>query len=336
MTASFDAYREEKPLTEAHLGQKASGGVPSWDKYVRDNKQYKEIEFQIENKQKNVPVYDDEGNVVQKLKAGDTFHIIDPRTWFVEGQKGNYAKTNIGYIEINKIRKPTTTDVMSAEKAAFRDFQKEINDIRMEHDTFDLGIGKYTVKNVYGIIRPKGDPKADFCLIDHNNNYIGFISHKKAGGKGAFQQLGGISKKSGVQNHKEVKAFAEALDEYVAQYGVHAGLAVWRPIKDAKLKNQAVYGPDFPGAFGLDHCHCIGQGHPYIKGKDGKYYLDFEEEFQISGDAGKWKGDMEPILFASMRSDRNFNSPTGSVIPKVRAGIYIKAIAETRKKLTKI
>lgn len=291
-------------------------------------------------------MYSEDGHVIQTLSAGDEITIETPAIQSIQGHRSNYAKTNYGYIRIGDIRKPTSSRAggMSAEVQALQDFQHQIDQAMEEADgPINLEIGPWTIKGVVQIVQPTergvggGDPKADFCLVDYDGNYVGFISHKDAGGAKAFQQYGGISKQSGLE-HREIDQFVRDLHKYVEQYGVHKGLAVYRPVESKALINEAVYGPMYQsGRFSIENCHCIGQGDPIFRDGGDTFELDFTDAFHLNGDVS-WarRGGYEAVFLATKRAGRRVKTAYGEEVRDVRAGIYPIAVAQGRRELTQI
>lgn len=330
---SFKEY-----LSEATLTGKSTSGKPNIDKYVVDNPKALEIEYEIEKGKKEVPVYDKGGAVVGNTQEGTKFKLKSKKLYEIEGKTA--LDTSIGFIQINFIRKPSGFKAMDAELKATNELNQLIVAAVRENDGegITVKIGKFTIKDVVGCDSEgiKGDPKADLALLDSNGKEVGFISHKKEGGAAGFQQYGGVSVKSGLR-HKEIESFVDKLAKIYEKEKPKNGDAFYRPLKDKKLINASVYGPDFGGAFGRENVHCIGQGDPILDGKKGVYSLNFSETMHTNGDVS-WagRGKFLAVFGATFRQGRRVVSPKGKEVRNIRAGIYPIAVMQGRRKLQEV
>ena len=325
-------------ISEATLVGKSTNGTPNIKKYVIDNPKALTIDYSIENKKKDVPVYDQNGIQTSVTQAGTTFRLLSKKVYDIDGNQALH--TSIGYIHIKHVRKPSGFKAMDAEILATSDLDGYIRKAVMANGNkgISVKIGKFTVADVVTASSDhiKGDPKADIALINSSGKEVGFISHKKEGGAKGFSQYGGISIKSGLK-HKEIEAFVNDLAAVYKTDKPKSGDAYYRVIKDPRLINASVYGPGYGGAFARDNCHCIGQGNPLLIGKKGKYTLDFSESIHINGDV-KWAkiGKFTAVFGATFRSGRKVMSPKGVEVKNIRAGIYPVAYMNTRRKLKEI
>lgn len=336
-------------LAEATLSGNSTNGTPNIMKYVVDNPKAMDIEYEIERGKKNVPVFEmtpagTAGDIVRSIDAGQKFKLRSKKIINIdEYYPTNSAfglDTNLGIIPARFVRKPSGFKAMDAEIIATNSLDAEIKKAVRENNGkgITLKIGKFTIKDVFsaGSDHIKGDPKADIALMNSNGKEVGFISHKKEGGAKGFSQFGGISLKSGLK-HREIDSFVEALAKKYKGGAVSRGDALYRPIKDPKLINASIYGPDFGGPFGRENCHCIGQGNPILTKEGSSWKLDFSETMHVNGDYKfATRGKFLAVFGATYRAGRRITTANGEEVRGVRAGIYPIAYMETRKKLEKI
>jgi hypothetical protein len=335
----------------ATLSGKTTSGELAFDKYVTKNPRFNEIEYEIEAKmtasflQKKGAQYVE----VSELKAGTTFKIVKKDV--VKIGKMDHAevkyKSKIGYIAIGKIRKPTKGNGTAYEDEVV----DELNRIFLEIGRpIDIKVGNkyfknlcYAIKVDSNIKRAGGvssDPKADIIICeDIKNPFKGtpiYISHKKEGGPEAFQQYGGLTEAAGVDiyNHKEVQSFLRKTVNYVEDGKLTSPLMM--SIKDIKLKNMSIYGPEYGGPFSLQHTQLIGQGKPILKKKSEKQYeLDFSSHMSVSGDLSHFSGGYNPVFGATFRAGRGYTIDNQRV-DGVRVGIYPEKLIAGRGGLIKL
>lgn len=321
-------------LNEAVLSGKTTAGERAYDVYVTNNPKAMEIKFHIENGKK-AEAFDENGQVINIVPEKIGFFLKDRKIYDINGKPA--LKTELGYIHVNKIRKPTNVKVMNSEIKATNDLAEIIKKFVSENDGngIDIKIGKYIIKDVTGCSSEhiKGDPKCDIALFNSSGKEVGFISHKKEGGPEVFQQYGGISIKSGI-DHKEIDSFINDLIKYSKENPVKKGFAVYREVKDKRLINLSVYGPDYGKAFGRDNVHCIGQGNPIITKKGNYFELDFSSKMHINGDVS-WAvtGKYKAVFAATFRNGRQIKNKNNESAKNVRGGIYPIALIISRKGL---
>ena len=335
----------------ATLSGKTTSGEPAFEKYVTKNPRFNEIEYEIEAKMtaaflvKKGTQYTE----AEELKAGTKFHITKKDA--VKIGKMEYAevkyKNKTGFIAIGKIRKPTKGNGTAYEDEVV----DELNRIFLEIGRpIDIRVGNKTFKNLcYAVkvdtnLKRKGgvssDPKADIIVCeDIKDPFKGtpiYISHKKEGGPEAFQQYGGLTEAAGIDiyNHKEVQKFLRKAAEFVEDGKLTAPLMM--DIKDDKLKNMSIYGPEYGQAFSLQHTQLIGQGKPILKKKSEKLYeLDFSSHMSVSGDLSHFKGGYNPVFGATFRAGRGY-SIDGKRVDGIRVGIYPEKLIAGRGGLIKL
>ena len=149
-------------------------------------------------------------------------------------------------------------------------------------------------------------PKSDFNLTNEEGKPIVFISHKKAGGKGAsakdFIRWSGYTMYA---ENPEVVAFNNAIKKFLIDNnldGLPNKTRFIAPIKDNKLTQALIYGPEFGGAFSKDNVNIIIQGEVSFEPQaDGTYLLTGEHVLtppQVP------TGEYAPYLTAAYRGDR--------------------------------
>ena len=184
----------------------------------------------------------------------------------------------------------------------------------------------------------RGDePKADICLVCISGNSLipkGYFSYKMGTKPSSFGGYSGISSKAGssIFNHPEVKSFITALKE-----AVDAGV-VWtdnskktlkiepyRVIKDKKLQNLAVFGPEAnSNERGPNNCDAILQGKPRLSGN----VITFDHEHNRK--STNFSEGYVPVLGARKDSNRNLNYGN-IIIEKMRIGIFHDGYRSTWK-----
>jgi hypothetical protein len=319
----------------AVLSGKTSDGRSAWDKYVKSNPKYQDIIFTIENKM-NAFMLDTTGKRTPfQLNEKEQFKIVSQNIIRV----GNLDHAKILYknieslIPINRIRKPTNTDVLKEEAIALENLDKLIKNINTKVGPFELVIKGDPTRTVYkDIIGTRNvtekvlgrEAKSDFNIVSKTGDSI-FISHKKAGGAEAFQQYGGVSAQAGskIQRHPEVLEFLRKVINYIENDKlIHP---VYSFVIDPRLINMAVYGHDFGSAFGIDNVTIIGQGDVIIKilpNFKNRFKLYFSSHLVHNGNADEFMyGSYKAVLGATFRAGRGFDVD-GKRYTGARIGIY--------------
>lgn len=171
-----------------------------------------------------------------------------------------------------------------------------------------------------------GTPKADFNLIDSEEKPIVFISHKKAGGKGAT--AGDFIRWSGYTmyaEHPEVKAFNEALVKFLQDnnlQGLPNKTRFISPIQDGELIQKLIYGPDYGGANSKDNVNIILQGEIDLVPKGNNTYELTAQHVQAPPSLPE--DEYQPYLSSSYRADREMFG-----IPNNEAIVMTKAVSTT-------
>jgi hypothetical protein len=184
-------------------------------------------------------------------------------------------------------------------------------------------------KKFDGIVGAKsqfGTPKADFNLIDSEEKPVVFISHKKAGGKGA--SAGDFIRWSGYTmyaEHPEVKAFNEALVKFLQDnnlQGLPNKTRFISPIQDDELIQKLIYGPDYGGANSKDNVNIILQGEIDLLPKGNNTYELTAQHIQSPPSLPE--DEYQPYLSSSYRADREMFG-----IPNNEAIVMTKAVSTT-------
>lgn len=335
----------------ASLNDKTTDRRLSFQKYVTDNKRWKEISFEIEKDQPTA-VFTKKGTAVV---AGKKIHkpktpvkILDSK--YVEIGKTKYASVQIGsekgLVPLKCIRKPTGGNGTQFEDEVVDLINETIIshgcgiDVRIKGSVKVYKNIQYAVKVDTNIKRSAGlrfDPKCDIILCQDIKKPVAdssiYISHKKAGGPEAFQQYGGISEGSSSVIYKNPRT--QEFLRLVAQ-NIGDGDSLKQPImayfNDDKLKNQSIFGPDFGKPFGLEHVQLIGQGKPALTRKGEFYELDFTSHMSLSGKLSHFTGGYQPVFGATYRAGRGFNFE-GKRYTNARLGIYPFKLIGTRSDL---
>ena len=319
----------------AVLSGKTTSGAPAWDKYVKKNPKWRELELVVETKMTATLLNPAGNNELLELKSGESFALTSSATKDINRTK--YAQVNYknkkGLIAINRIRKPTTTDVLKEEAIALEALDNRIKEIVKQVGPFELVLKgdprKRVFKDVIGArnVHEKfmgREAKSDFNIVSSLGDAV-FISHKKAGGAKAFQQYGGISKKSGaaIMNHPEVQGFLNELSQRIVDNKLTH--PCYHYVKDDNLIGLSVFGSNYKKSFGIDNVHLVGQGDPIISSvprHENRFELTFSDHVVHNGQVNEFKtGDYEAILAATFRAGRGFDYG-GQRYIGARVGIY--------------
>jgi hypothetical protein len=144
----------------------------------------------------------------------------------------------------------------------------------------------------------KGMPKSDFEFYDKNGKSVVFISHKKGGGPGAFQQYGGISK---LLNNSIIRMYIQKLEEVVfadtGGYDFKSGIGYYQIIKDIELCKKSIYGLNYgQSTYGINNCNIVYQGEGKLVNK-GDHYIINAELVHYNGEIPSRNG-YKPCIFS--------------------------------------
>jgi hypothetical protein len=312
----------------ALLSGKTTDGRPAWNKYVLQNKNWKSLTLQIENKIKDVNFLVRKGTnydpTLMFLSEGDTFSLESNRTFRYNSVELAHVKYNNqkGFLPINKIRKPSGFDSVKDETIALENLDEAIKKIGYPID-IQLEGDRKIYKGITGAKTIAGVPKADFACVNTSGAQI-FISHKKSGGAKAFQQYSGVTEAAGreINLHPEVVNFMRLVSQNIKNDKLMHPM--YTILEDKKLINRSIFGPDFGKRFGKENCQIIGQGQAVLNPteKDGLFRLTFDDHIALNGDVDMFmKGDYIAVLAATYRAGRGFNVD-GKRFIGARVGIY--------------
>jgi len=173
-------------------------------------------------------------------------------------------------------------------------------------ESINVIVNGKTFSDIIGAKSQFGTPKADFNLIDSEEKPIVFISHKKAGGKGAsasdFIRWSGYTMYA---EHPEVKAFNEALVKFLQDnnlQGLPNKTRFISPIQDDELIQKLIYGPGYGGANSKDNVNIILQGEIDLLPKGNNTYELTAQHVQAPPSLPE--GEYQPYLSSSYRADR--------------------------------
>lgn len=329
----------------ATLSGKTTSGEPAFAKYVTNNSKWKELELMIEEKL-NAPFFKADKKETQGiLTAGTKLKLLSNSSDTIGRLQVAKVKvgSKTGYVAINRIRKPTKTNVMEAEEAAIRDLDKLIKDLVKQVGPIKICTPSGDFPNCVGVrnITEKvlgREAKADFAVVDAKGKDVIFISHKKAGGPAAYQQYGGVSAKSGsagnpklIYNHPEAQDFMRKVVGYIENNKLTN--PVYSYVKDMKLVNQSVYGPDYGDKYGIDNVNMIAQGNPILKPskkEEACFDLTFSDHVSWNGDSDFFsKGQYRAAFAATYRAGRGFEVD-GARYSGARVAIYPVALVSGR------
>lgn len=329
----------------ATLSGKSTSGESAFDKYVKNNSKWKDLTLKVEDKMNATFFKSNKTDTHGVLPAGTEFKLASNTSDTI----GKTVVANVkvgsktGWIALNRIRKPTKTNVMEAEEAAIRDLDKLIKDLVKQLGPIKICTPTGDFPNCVGVrnITEKvlgREAKADFAIVNDKGKDVIFISHKKAGGPAAYQQYGGISPKSGsagnpklIYDDPEVQNFMRK----VAGYIVNDKLTnpVYSYVKSKDLINKSVYGPSYGGKYGIDNVNLIAQGNPILKPKRNEeacFQLDFSDHVSWNGDTDFFsKGDYRAAFAATYRAGRGFDVD-GQRYNGARVAIYPVALVKNR------
>jgi len=192
-------------------------------------------------------------------------------------------------------------------------------------------LGKYTFKNVVGINKIAGVPKADVALVawkDKKLQNVAFISHKMGATARDFQQYSGATpvadgkKQGSISKHPAVIKFLEAVSQPGPYERITQGKErFYHKIVSGPLIGRAVYGPFYVKGstnFGEDNIHVIGQGTPRLTKTGASYNLSFSGGIHSNGDTNPFlTGDYKAVIGARYTSGRTFTA-RGQICRNVR------------------
>ena len=204
-------------------------------------------------------------------------------------------------------------------------------------------IGNVTAKDIIGVVGGVGNKHADLVFISNKQKFERiFLSYKSGFGPTDFQQYSGISKISGLANTNEVKKWrGDVVKNWDAETPTR-----WRSVKSARLKRNAVMGPE--AATGSltkgkhTACQVFAQGTPSVKGNEDGIEITFDAMLLTNTNgqiASLNETGYEPTLGARKgEAARRITAPGGifgtKVLRGVRGGIYSREYLTSRRNST--
>jgi hypothetical protein len=354
----------------ATLAERTTSGESSWDVYVKKNPRWNIIQFQIKKGEMNVPVYKqvfDIPQTPQQARTKQPFYTVnqDNTVMIKENDfrvvgRSRYAKISykqkVGYININKIRKPTGAGD-DVEKRYLNLIQENIEQLKRYASSGTIDVTIDGLPPIFGIDkidkvsnRIHGrEAKSDFVFKDKRGKSLLHISHKAGESPTAFGQYGGVSEVAGniqdaslIYQDPEVQSYLTRLYELYSDAigdreiennpfssGGTLDKGVYRNINSPTLINRSIFGPDYGGQRGPDNVDLIAQGHfvfdPIISPYgDVTYKLSFTGDHEVNGNITKFVDNTSgyrAVLMTTKRGGRPTQTPSGTV-PETRTAIY--------------
>jgi len=198
-------------------------------------------------------------------------------------------------------------------------FRKEIEKALLKGTKpyFNLRIAGRTVK-VADIYQPKGTPKSDFNLVDHEGNDVGFLSHKAGSKPSDFQQYGGLSHSTFAAN-QEVKQFMLDAAKMFPN-GLKRGESIMRRCKNKSVQYKSIYGVDYGKKPGKDNVDEFHQGEMKLV-KSGSNYKITSGHPGTNGDLPRAGSGYECYYYARFTSDRGANI-ANVFLGNARVGVF--------------
>jgi hypothetical protein len=211
------------------------------------------------------------------------------------------------------------------EDSNLRALNNKIQSLMEKNDVESINVivnGK-PFNGIAGAKTQPGTPKADFNLVDSKGTPIVFISHKKAGGKGA--SAGDFIRWSGYTMYAtepEVKAFNEALIKFLQGKGLPNKTRFISPLRDPELIQKLIYGKNYQenGPYNEDNVNIILQGEIDLLPKGNNTYELTAQHVQAPPSLPE--DEYQPYLTSSYRADREMFG-----IPNNEAIVMTKVIA---------
>ncbi len=319
----------------ATLDGKKTNGQPAWEFYVEKNPEWKTLKLQIEKGIKSAVLYAKKGNgitiVDTTLKEGTELTLTSNKALTFDKIKYAQVKTKAksGLVPIKQIRKPTKAGSVGTTGDEEKAIESLNNLIKSHGYPINIIVKDsknrvvFKLKNIIGCKKTPGTPKSDFSLFDKDKKDVFWISHKAAGGAKAFQQYSGVTQSAGevIFVHKQVQKFMKAVAGNIKSQKLTNPMQMTG--LDKNLINYSIFGPDFGKDFGIDHVNIIGQGDPILKpaGAD-TFELQWSDHWSCSGDLSHFIGDYTPVLGATFREGRGFETKEGVRYIGARIGIY--------------
>ena len=305
----------------ALLSRPTTDGQSSFNKYIANNSSWQDLELVIENNLEATFYTLNKQSSHGVLSAGDSLTLASNRQETI-GRLAVAKVTNrgrTGYVALNRIRKPTRTNVLAAETAAMQQLNQRITEIVREIGPITINTPTGSIQDCVGVVNvtDKGngrEAKADFAIVNSKGDKVLYISHKKAGGAKAYQQYGGLSSKAGsladprlILDDDEVQGFLGEVAERIVDDRLTN--PVYKLVSGGTLMMRSIYGPNYGSAFGIDNVHVIGQANAVLtRQTESTYSFSFSEHTRWNGNAihSNDLDEYRPVLGATYRAGRGF------------------------------
>lgn len=198
-----------------------------------------------------------------------------------------------------------TQNTTAKQDEQIQSLKNEIEKIKQQHDVKYVSINvANTVYDIKTISSLNDKSKADFCLIDKDDNEVCFISHKHGISPRDFQQWSGTSKRfqQEIFDHPETQDFIHLM-QHKFNDGLPTASSVARKIQDVRLKNIAVFGNDFGKEFGKNNVNAVMQGILRLTNDSDFFTLSGSHYTIKNGDTPLYG--YEPVFMAVHKKDRS-------------------------------
>lgn len=334
----------------AHLDSRTTSGEHAWDKYIKSNKDFRQMELLVEKGVRPFPLLVKSGSKTVAdtkvtLKPGDKFKITKNTVVLIGAEKHAEVsiRGKIGLVSLKNIRKPSKAGLVGttgAEEKAISGLDSLIKKNKRPITILVKEKNKivYRIENVVGARKTPGTPKSDFSFYDNKGKDVFWISHKDGSKASDFQQWSGVTDNAGevISNHPLVKKFLRAVSANIRKEQLIAPM--YMKIKDKKLALFAVYGPEYGKKHGIDFVQIAAQGNPILtpvksKRGDEEFELTFSAGIHVAGHVPD--ADYTPVLGATFRAGRGFDLD-GKRYVGARPGIMPYALMKTRNGLVEV
>ena len=196
-----------------------------------------------------------------------------------------------------------------------------------------LRVKSQTYNDIIGFVPGPSGAKADFVGVDSKGKSIIFISHKDGRTPKDFQQYSGLSSRAGgsIYDHPEVQSFREDIAK--KETSDFFSKAYHREIKDAQLKQKAIFGKDYgSGRKNENNISLFAQGEPVLtRTSPGNVTLSFRSKIVESTQLSQLeRAGYNPTLGARRGEAYRTVEYRNDKVTGVRAGIFSKEYIEGR------
>lgn len=196
-----------------------------------------------------------------------------------------------------------------------------------------LRVKSQTYNDIIGFVPGPSGAKADFVGVDSKGKSIIFISHKDGRRPKDFQQYSGLSSRAGgsIYDHPEVQSFREDIAK--KETSDFFSKAYHREIKDAQLKQKAIFGKDYgSGRKNENNISLFAQGEPVLtRTSPGNVTLSFRSKIVESTQLSQLeRAGYNPMLGARRGEAYRTVEYRNDKVTGVRAGIFSKEYIEGR------